>query len=184
MRVPLARWGVCVSHEHSDFITLFLKEELLLRSFLLASTGNVHESDDLFQSVARVLWEKFGDYDPSRPFRGWALGVARLEVLKWRQSKARSREVLSPDALSQVAEVTEEAGSWADGLSEYLQGCLSKLKSTARRVMELKYGESLPIRDIAQRVGKSVSAVEMILVRNRRALRECVERQLRAQERT
>jgi DNA-directed RNA polymerase specialized sigma24 family protein len=61
---------------------------------------------------------------------------------------------------------------------------LAKLKSTARQVMELKYGESLPIRDIAKRVGKSVSAVEMILVRNRRALRECVERQLRAQERT
>jgi RNA polymerase sigma factor (sigma-70 family) len=83
-----------------------------------------------------------------------------------------------------VADVAEESGSWADGLSEYLHGCLSKLKATARQVMELKYGESLPIRDIAKRVGKSVSAVEMILVRNRRALRECVERQLRAQERT
>jgi len=139
LRVPLAKRGDCVSHEHSDFITLFLKEELLLRSFLLASTGNVHESDDLFQSVARVLWEKFADYDPSRPFRGWALGVARLEVLKWRQSKARSREVLSPDALSQVAEAAEEGGSWADGLSEFLRGCLAKLKSTARQVMELKY---------------------------------------------
>jgi RNA polymerase sigma-70 factor (ECF subfamily) len=159
-----------------------LKEELLLRSFLLAATGSVHESDDLFQSVARVLWEKFAEYDAERAFRAWALGVARLEVLKWRQSKARSREVLSEEAISQVAAAAGDGGEWADGLSEFLRTCLAQLKSTARRVMELKYGESLPIREIAARVGKSVSAVEMILVRSRRALRDCVERQIRAEE--
>ena len=31
------------------------------------------------------------------------MGVARMEILKWRQKKARSREVLSPEAISQVA---------------------------------------------------------------------------------
>ena len=38
------------------------------------------------------------------------MGVARLEVLKWKQGKARSREVLSPEAISQIADAAEESG--------------------------------------------------------------------------
>lgn len=172
-----------MSQDQSNFITVLLQEELPLRSFLLAATRNVHEVDDLFQNVARVLFEKFDEYDPQRPFRAWAMGVAKMEVLKWRQKKARSREFLSPEALLQVAAAAEEPNDWTEHLGKFLHVCLGKLKATARRVVDMKYGDSLAIREIAQRIGKSVSAVEMILVRSRRVLRECVERQMRSEER-
>lgn len=172
-----------MSQDQSDFITVLLQEELPLRSYLLAAIGNVNEVDDLFQNVARVLFEKFEDYDPQRPFRAWAMGVARLEVLKWRQKKARSREVLSPEALSQVAAAAEEPSDWTEHLGKFLHVCLGKLKETARRVVDMKYGDNLAIREIAKGIGKSVPAVEMVLVRSRRVLRECVERQMRSEER-
>lgn len=168
--------------DHQHFLSCFLREELLLRAFLQATTGDVHETDDLLQTVARVLWEKFGQYDENRPFRRWALGVARLEVLKWKQGKARSRVVLSDEALSQVAAAAVESAEWVNSLRDFMHVCLERLKHTARRVVDMKYGDGLSIREIAARIERSVPAVEMILVRSRRALRDCVKRQLREEE--
>lgn len=183
MSDPKTKTGESGPNDQSAFLGLFLQEEMILKSFLLAATRDIHASDDLFQNVARVLWEKSGEYDRTRPFRGWALGVARLEVLKWKQGKARSREILSPEAISQVADAAEESGDWTNRLGEFLKQCLGELKSTARRVTEMKYGDSLSISEVASRVGKSVPAVEMILVRTRRVLRNCVQRHVRVEER-
>jgi RNA polymerase sigma-70 factor (ECF subfamily) len=169
--------------DHQDFLSYFLPEELHLRSYLLAATGDVHDSDDLLQIVARVLWEKAEQYDESRPFRQWALGIARMEVLKWKQRTARSKVALSDEAISQVAEVAAESPHRGSLLADSLRYCLENLKHTARRVVDLKYSDGLAIREIAARLEKSLPAVEMILVRSRRSLRECVQRQLRALER-
>lgn len=162
----------------SQFLSLFLREELVLRCFLLAATGDPHEAEDLLQSVARVLWEKFDRYDQTRPFRPWALGVARTEVLKWKQGKARSPVLLSDDAVSCLADTAVERAERLSAVGELLRTCLAKLKDAARRAVDLKYGGGLTIREIAVRIGKSVAAVEMILVRARRFLRTCVERQM------
>ena len=79
--------------ECQEFLNRFLREERFLAAYLLSATGNFHASEDLLQTVARILWEKLADYDEARPFGAWALGVAHLEVLKWRQQAARSREL-------------------------------------------------------------------------------------------
>ena len=94
--------------DHRRFLRHFLPAEPLLRSYLLAATGDVHAADDLLQEVSSVLWEKLDQYDEARPFRAWALGIARLEVLKWRQRLARSREALSGDTLGALAEAAAE----------------------------------------------------------------------------
>ena len=97
---------------------------------------------------------------------------------------ARSREMLSPDTIAHVADAAEESSDWTDRLGEVLKQCLGELKSTARRVTEMKYGDSLAISEIASNMGKSVPAVEMILVRTRRVLRDCVKRHVRVEERS
>lgn len=160
------------------FLKHFLEDELLLRSYLLASTGDPHAAEDLLQEMAGVLWEKFDQYDPSRPFRPWALGVARIEVLKWRQRKARQREVLSGQALEVLAETAADLGGELDRREAFLRDCLQAVQDTGRNVLEMKYGRGLAIREIAAHLEKSVEAVEMMLVRLRRALRDCIERKL------
>jgi RNA polymerase sigma-70 factor (ECF subfamily) len=160
------------------FLKHFLQEELLLRSYLLASTGDAHAAEDLLQEVAGVLWEKFRQYDPSRPFRPWALGVARLEVLKWRQRLARRREVLSEQALEFLSDAAADLGPELDRREAFLRDCLRALKQRAQQVLEMRYGQGLSVREMAARLQRSVEAVEMMLVRIRRALRDCIERKL------
>jgi RNA polymerase sigma-70 factor (ECF subfamily) len=164
--------------QHRQFLKHFLVAHAPLKAYLTASTGNATEADDLLQEVSSVLWEKFAHYDPSRPFLPWALGVARLEVLKRREALARTRRALSGKALEALAETAGEAAGDLEERRSHLRSCVEGLAQETREVVRLRYLESLPIADLAARVGKNVGAIEMTLVRARRALRECVERKL------
>lgn len=161
-----------------DFEQRFLRERPFLGAYLLAATGDRHVADDLLQNVACVLWRKMSDYDCSRPFGAWAAGIAHLEVLKWRQRVARSRETFSEEAMALLLETATRQAEEANHRSEHLVECVKSLRGSARRALSMKYGDGRTIRDIAAQMRRSVGAVEMLLVRSRKLLRQCIERKL------
>jgi RNA polymerase sigma-70 factor, ECF subfamily len=160
------------------FLAEFLRVERLLVAHLMSATGDIHAAEDLLQAVASILWEKRAEYDATRPFGAWALGVAHLEALKWRQRMARSREVLSEEAMRLLSETAAQQADEADERYHFLAECLRNLGADARRLLELKYRDGRRIREIAEGLAKSVAAVEMLLARSRRGLRDCIERKL------
>jgi len=164
--------------DHRVFLGHFLPLEQYLRTYLRSATGSAQDADDLLQEVSGVLWKNFAEYDGARPFRAWATGVARLEVLKWRQRLARSRLVLSQELLESAA--GSEDGSSGDTVCspEFLRECMNDLSDLFREVLQLHYLERLSISTIAEQTGRSVGAVEMSLVRGRRKLRASLSRRL------
>jgi len=164
--------------DHRRFLKHFLREQGVLKAYLLAATSDRHAADDLLQEVSSALWENFSEYDESRAFRPWALGVARNMVLRWRRQKGRTRSVLSEETVRLLADTGDAEGEGAEQRRLHLRDCLDGLGDHLREVLRLRYMENVAIPELAQRVRKSVAAVEMILVRGRRALRECVERKL------
>ena len=167
-----------------QFLERFLRDEAALRVYLLAATADSDATEDLLQTTAMTLLEKWGQFDESRAFRPWAFGFARLEVLKWRQRAARSRERLSVEALDLLAEETDRN---ADDLSHrrmFLPECIEALDDERRNVLRMRYWRGMRVSAIAEAVGKTVAAMEMMLVRTRRALRNCVERKAAAAQRT
>lgn len=164
--------------DRERFLSLYQEHGPLVRGFLLAATGCPHQADDLQQNVARVLLERFTDYDDTRPFHCWALGIARLEALKWRQRLARRREVLSPEAIDLLhAAGQDEADPFADR-RERLPACVAALPEASRQLLALRYEEGLGAKDIAGRVGRTPAAIDMALSRIRRLLRDCIERKI------
>jgi len=164
-----------IQPDHRIFMKHFLAAEAVLKAYLLSASGDMNSADELLGEVSSVLWEKFDRYDPARPFRPWALGVARLEVLKWRQSLARKREVLSPEAIDALADTADKCAAELDERLIHLRSCLESIGAATRKVLRLRYWRRLRVSQIAEQVGKSTAAVEMTLVRARRGLRDCVE---------
>ena len=164
--------------DHRRFLKHFLEEQGVLKAYLLGATSDRHAADDLLQEVSSALWESFSDYDESRPFRPWALGIARNMVLRWRRQKGRSRSVLSEETVRLMADTADAEGEGAELRRAHLRECLDGMGDHLREVLRLRYLENVAIPELAQRVRKSIAAVEMILVRGRRALRDCVERKL------
>ena len=157
----------------------FVQEDAVLRAYVYAATRSHQDSDDILQEVWRTLTLKLDQYDDSRPFRPWALGVARIQVLRWRQARGRDRLVAAPDVLELLADTAVEQADSLDVRLSFLELCLEQLTDACRRMLRLKYAEGLRAADVAARVGRNVAAVEMTLVRARRELRACMEDHMR-----
>jgi RNA polymerase sigma-70 factor (ECF subfamily) len=145
---------------------------------VFAATRDHHEAEDILQEVWRVLCAKLEEYDETRPLRQWALGIARLQVLKWRQSKARSREVLAPDILEMLADTAQQCAAEIDMRAQFLRACMAELTLLTRRILRMKYFDGLKTAAIATKTGRTTPSIEMRLVRGRRELRSCVERKM------
>ena len=164
--------------EHQQFMAQFVRAERPIRALLLVATGDLDLVDDLMQNVAVALWMKWPEYNPEHPFRAWALGVTRIEVLRWRRSAARNRTVLNMQMIDQLVDAADRAAGKADQRLGLLAQCLDEVQADAREVLNLKYADGMRARQIAEEVGKTVGAVEMIISRTRRALRKCIQRKL------
>ena len=157
-----------------------IAEDAVVRAYVYAATRGHRDTDDVIQEVWQVVCRKIGDYDETRSFRGWVLGITRLQVLKWRQAQARSRLLFDPDVLDLLADTAGEERRELDHRSQFLRECLGMLPPDGRRLLHGKYADGLTIAAIAEQVKKSVGALEMALTRLRRALRACIEGKLAA----
>jgi RNA polymerase sigma-70 factor (ECF subfamily) len=156
-----------------------ISEDAVVRAYVYAATRGHRDTDDVIQEVWQIVCRKIGDYDPSRSFRAWVLGITRLQVLKWRQAQARSREILlDPDVLDLLADTAAAEEEELSLRGQYLRDCLSRMPVSGRRLLQLRYFEGLRSADIAEKLKRNVGAVDMAFVRLRRALRVCIEGKL------
>lgn len=163
---------------HDMFLAHFLPVQTSLRGYLLAVTRDPTATDDLFQEVAAVLWRKFPDFDPARNFAAWAMGIAKMQVLRHRRSLARSRLVLSEAAVANLATAASAEAQASDARRVHLSSCIGKLPPNHRTIVDLRFAENRPLAEIAARIGKNLAAVEMAMVRIRRWLRDCVDKSM------
>ena len=82
------------------------------------------------------------------------------------------------ELLDLVSDTAVSLSEELDARRSHVRACLELFGRSARRLVELRYSKSLRIPEIAARLGKTARAVEMMLVRARRALRDCVDRKL------
>ncbi len=164
-------------NRQDDFLTHFLKHQDDLRAFIGSLVRDRHACDDLLQDVALVLWRKYEEYDPSRPFGAWARGVATYRVLQWFEKSKHLPLPLSP-AATQLISLAFEEGGHGDEEQEALRRCLEKLPEKSRDLVRMRYEQDLKLRDMAERVSSTLDAVHKALSRIREALRGCVEEQI------
>lgn len=160
------------------FLDLHLPHQKVLFGYLLAAVRDVHEAEDLLQRITIALWEGFPDYDPASPYGAWAFGVARRMVARHFRDRGRRESTLPLEILDGIVPAVVDG---AEGLSERgraLAGCLEKLPEGLRELVRLRYEDSRPLADLASRLGQSLAAVNMKLVRARRALLDCTRRAL------
>lgn len=163
------------------FLSRFLASESALRGYILAHGCDFNIAEDLLQQTALVLWKKFDQYDPSRPFVPWALGIARLEVLNRNRSPEKAHALLDADLAEKLAGSYEEEAD-LERRRQLLRSCVRRLSGSMRDATLLRYEQGSDLEAIGKRLGKSLSAVKVLLHRARLALEECVKRQLSAEE--
>ena len=164
--------------EDEEFTRLWTKAQPAVAGFIRAAVGNRAESDDLLQDVAVVLLRKFQTYDRSQAFVGWAIGIARYEILAYHRRCSSDRLFFDNETLGQVAAAYERVSNDLGDMGEALKHCVEGTTGRSRQLLELRYVDELSVNDIARRLRLGLSAVKVALHRLRVALHKCVEERL------
>lgn len=165
--------------KHVQFLKYYNSAQPLLRGWLLAWTRDFHRSEDLLQETSVVLWKRFSEFRSENSFEGWAIGITRNLALKaLRQARVAPR-LVSAEVLELVAATYERASPQLTERRNALDECLEKLSSALRKLVDLYFGESLSIAEVAQSTGRTVGGVKVSLFRARQWLANCTRQTLR-----
>src|SRR5450631_2375023 len=105
---------------HALFLRHFAESEAALRTFVRSLLPTRGDATEAMQDVTLVLWQKYPEFDPTRDFRKWAFGVARVEALTFRRDKVRDRHVFNDELVGKLADAAAAAGSRHDAQREAL----------------------------------------------------------------
>jgi RNA polymerase sigma-70 factor (ECF subfamily) len=159
--------------DKQEFLRHFLSSESSLRGYILTHVRDFEVAEDLLQQSALVLWQKFEQYDPGRPFLAWALGVARLEILNAARRRP-GRSLMESDLDGLVVGEYLRLESELPLRRQLLRLCLKHLPASMTEAVRLRYEEGSTLDEIAARLGKSLVAIKVTLHRARVSLQDCV----------
>ncbi len=165
---------------HAEFMTLFLKHEGDLRAFIGSLVRDRDACADVLQEVALTAWERFDAYDRGRSFGAWVRGIAANKILKRREKFARSPVPFDPETVQAILDACDRAEVKQSPQLDELAICIEQLPEKPRRLLALRYEDSLEVKQIAERVKSTADAVHKALARLRQCLRACVEARLTA----
>jgi RNA polymerase sigma-70 factor (ECF subfamily) len=169
-------------HQAERFAALWTAAQPTIAGFIRTLVPDYLQADEVLQRVAVTLVRKYQQYDPSRSFTAWAVGVAKYEVLYYRRERATDKHLFGDDIVEQIASRYEILAEDVDPLREALRHCLDQLEGRSKRVIDLRYRRGLKSRAIAEEMTLSSGAVRMLLCRVRETLRSCIERYLSRQD--
>ncbi len=168
--------------DSQEILELFLKEDTAIKAYVHAAIPRKHEAEDVQQEIWKTVCEKIGTFDRSRPFRPWLMGIARLEVLKWRQRHARNREYPTEQVLTLLETDLDALHDEIDERKQHLSECLKQLPDSQRGLLQRKYVENWAYQQMADHFRKSLASLQMQMTRIRRALRKCMDQKRGIQE--
>jgi RNA polymerase sigma-70 factor (ECF subfamily) len=145
-----------------------------IHTFFMRLVRNREDAEDLTQELFLALFRASGRYRPDAPFSAYLYRIASNLAA----SHLRRRSIRSTQSVDELAatgleiasgRVDERPDTSLEGreMRRRYEEALGRLPSDWRIALELRVGRELSYREIAEAMGKSVAAIESILVRAR-----------------
>jgi RNA polymerase sigma-70 factor (ECF subfamily) len=163
----------------SEFVALLTEHQGALRLYVASLLPGEAAAADVAQQANATIWRKRGDFEVGTNFKAWIFSIARFEVLNFRKRQAReARFVFSGELEEIIADELPQHASDFDERQAALHGCLQSLKPAERDLIQNRYFHGTPLKEYAERVGRSVGGLKVTLHRIRNKLQECIDGKL------
>ena len=167
-----------------DFTQRWLAAEPSVSAYVFSVISSFHDAEDLVQQIAQETARRFDQYDPERPFLGWALWITKSRVIDFYRRRSRDQLVFSDDLLKRLAEVISSKEAGRHERREALEHCLDGLPERSRKLLDLRYVENFSSRQIAESIDSTTGSIRVSLTRLRDRLADCVRQRLAMEEAT
>ena len=173
---------MAVSPRIHEMTRLWTKAQPAVAAYIASMVIDFSVRDDILQDVAVAIVDSFDEFDSSRPFLPWALGVARNHIRNYLRRRNRDRHVFNSEAMQNVAQAIAAVAEEESCRFRFLQECLAALPDHSRQLCEMRYVGGLLPMAISDRTDQPANTVAKTLQRIRERLRECIERRLSLSE--
>ncbi|MCO6042827.1 sigma-70 family RNA polymerase sigma factor [Aeoliella sp. ICT_H6.2] len=161
------------------FIQLLTDEQPKLLNYIAMLLGDPHSARNVLQDTNLVIWRKSADFEMGTSFSAWTRKIAFWQVQAYVRDQKRDRHVFSDELLAQLAGQEDEfVLDEEDTRRIALRHCLPQLSRSHLDLIRQRYEEDTPIAVLAKRSGKSAPAIRMGLMRLRRVLLRCIQKEL------
>jgi RNA polymerase sigma-70 factor (ECF subfamily) len=161
-----------------ELSVLWTKAHPIVAAYFRSNLRDFHRAEDLLQETAAVVAEKYTEFDASRSFTSWVLGIARNKLLHHLRTHANDKHVFDDTTIGLIATGYSELEPEINAMQTALESCVERVQGRSRKLIEMRYVRELTPAKIAALTGMSANTVAVMLHRVRRALRECIEKQI------
>ena len=143
-----------------------------IHNFALRKTNDPAEAEDVAQEVFTAVFTCLERFEGKSDLIVWIYGITR-NVINNRLRRQKGARMLSLDDIPvEAAPMGLGPGPRAEAREALsrVRAAIENLPPEQRRILELRHGEQLAIRKIAQVTGRSEDAVKSSLYRARRSL--------------
>ena len=168
--------------DDSAFEILVHRHQTSILNLIYRFIGDRTQAKDLAQEVFLRIWQAAKTYTPEAKFATWLYRITANLCLNEMKSSRRRKLFqflrFGEDRENTIEEVLADASPSPEDLllsreqSRRISDALQSLPGNQRMALILKRYDDLSYQEIAKVIGCSVSAVESLLVRAKRTLRE------------
>lgn len=161
-----------------EFVQLLTRDQRRILLYIHSLISNWPDAEEVLQNTNLVLWRKWQEFEPGTNFYCWACRIAHLEVLKWRDRRARDARTFSVEFMDEIGTELTRQGDLIDLRHQALTNCLDKLRERDRNLILLRYSEGATTQSVAQQLGRPIKSIYAAVNRIRDRLLECINRTL------
>jgi RNA polymerase sigma-70 factor (ECF subfamily) len=160
--------------------------EGMMSAHVARSVPNWADVCEIVQDALMDAFRNMGRFDTKRRLTPWLRAICRNRVRKFYRDVMPKRESCVSLVDGRMAEKLESSIVGKDGgrtesvVVDALFECMGRMNTGHRKLLDLRYFDNLPVKDVAALSGRSCGCVLQTLLRARRNLRSCVLRQLAA----
>lgn len=162
----------------TEFVREFTQCQRRLFLFVLSQVGNPVEAEEILQETNLVVWRKADQFEAGTNFYAWACRIASYEVLKFRDRRRREKLRFSDEFVAAIAEEADDSAEYDEARRAALASCLGKLREEDRELVQLRYAPGENGLSVAETLGRPINSVYQSLGRIRKALLDCINRNL------
>lgn len=163
---------------HEQFAHLWIEAQPGIMAYIRSVIPDFHISNDILHDVVIVCMKKMSDYDQSRSFKNWCIGVARNLILNYRRKNSRLWITESPEILLEFQETRERLSDELFERSLFLSQCIKKLSKRAKHLLGLRYVKEKSLVRIAEEERTTSGTLKVAMARIRASLRKCIENRM------